>query len=40
VDRCAEENPPLLAVGESHFAACWEWETVAKAAEQKDGAAA
>ncbi len=40
VERCAQENPPLLAVGESHMAACWEWEHVAKAAEQKDGAAA
>jgi oligopeptide transport system ATP-binding protein len=40
VERCMEENPPLLAVGESHMAACWEWETVAKASEQKDGAAA
>ena len=41
VDRCATENPPLLAVGESHYAACWEWETVAKAwRAQKDGEAA
>jgi oligopeptide/dipeptide ABC transporter ATP-binding protein len=41
VERCEQENPPLLAVGESHTAACWEWETVAKAWQgQKDGAAA
>ena len=32
VDRCKEENPPLIAVAEAHSAACWEWERVAKAA--------
>ncbi len=23
VDRCAEEHPPLMPMGERHFAACW-----------------
>ncbi len=23
IDRCAEENPPLMLVGEKHWAACW-----------------
>ncbi|MDO8614926.1 MAG: ABC transporter ATP-binding protein [Dehalococcoidia bacterium] len=31
VERCKEENPPLMAVGEGHTAACWEWERVTKA---------
>jgi len=30
VERCQEENPPLLAVGDAHYSACWEWEGVAK----------
>ena len=30
VDRCKEENPPLMAVAENHSAACWQWEEVAK----------
>jgi oligopeptide/dipeptide ABC transporter ATP-binding protein len=30
VQRCEEENPPLIAVGSEHSAACWEWERVAK----------
>ena len=30
VERCKEENPPLLGVGDEHSAACWEWETVGK----------
>jgi len=30
VDRCAAENPPLMPVGEAHYAACWQWEEVAK----------
>ena len=30
VDRCLEEAPPLLMVGERHFSACWEWERVGK----------
>ncbi len=29
VERCAEENPPLISVGEGHMGACWEWERVA-----------
>jgi oligopeptide/dipeptide ABC transporter ATP-binding protein len=32
VERCKEENPPLIAVAEAHSSACWEWERVAKAA--------
>ena len=32
VDRCAEEVPPLLPVGNNHSSACWEWERVAQAA--------
>jgi oligopeptide/dipeptide ABC transporter ATP-binding protein len=32
VDRCKEENPPLITVAEAHQAACWEWERVAQAA--------
>ncbi len=31
VDRCAEEIPPLLPVGNNHTSACWEWERVAQA---------
>ncbi len=34
VERCAEENPPLIAVGDEHSAACWEWERVVKAAKE------
>ena len=30
VERCAEEPPPLLPVGEKHTAACWEWKKVAQ----------
>ena len=39
VDRCAAENPPLLAVGDNHTAACWEWEAVAKIPLKDDAAA-
>jgi len=39
VDRCAEENPPLMAVGDGHSAACWEWERVSKAAKSSEEAA-
>ncbi|HSM58329.1 MAG TPA: ABC transporter ATP-binding protein [Candidatus Sulfomarinibacteraceae bacterium] len=28
VDKCWEENPPLLATGRDQLSACWEWETV------------
>jgi oligopeptide/dipeptide ABC transporter ATP-binding protein len=31
VDRCAEDVPPLLPVGNNHASACWEWERVAAA---------
>jgi oligopeptide transport system ATP-binding protein len=40
IERCASEYPPLLAVGDAHAAACWEWEAVAKAAVKKGDAAA
>jgi oligopeptide/dipeptide ABC transporter ATP-binding protein len=30
VDRCKEENPPLMAVAENHSAACWQWEEVVR----------
>ena len=32
VDRCAEETPPLVTVGEDHLAACWESDKVALSA--------
>ena len=32
VEKCLEENPPLLMVGERHFAACWEWQNVTREA--------
>ena len=32
VDRCKEENPPLMAVATDHASACWEWETLDRAA--------
>ena len=32
VERCKEEVPPLLDVRPEHVAACWEWESVSKAA--------
>ena len=28
VDKCWEENPPLLSTGRDQLSACWEWETV------------
>jgi oligopeptide transport system ATP-binding protein len=28
VDRCREENPPLISTGRNQQSACWEWETV------------
>jgi oligopeptide/dipeptide ABC transporter ATP-binding protein len=28
VDKCLEESPPLLMVGERHFSACWEWSNL------------
>jgi oligopeptide transport system ATP-binding protein len=31
-DRCKEELPPLVQVGDKHHAACWEWKNVAAAA--------
>ncbi len=32
VERCKEENPPLVSVAQDHYSACWEWERVAKVA--------
>ncbi|MGH2535879.1 MAG: ABC transporter ATP-binding protein [Candidatus Promineifilaceae bacterium] len=26
IDKCWQENPPLMAVGPNHYAACWRWE--------------
>lgn len=26
IERCAQEVPPLLQVGDGHLSACWEWE--------------
>jgi len=40
VDRCKEDNPPLLAVAEAHHSACWEWERVARAAKSPEPAPA
>jgi oligopeptide/dipeptide ABC transporter ATP-binding protein len=34
VDRCKTENPPLIAVGNAHSAACWEWERVGKESQE------
>jgi oligopeptide transport system ATP-binding protein len=31
IDKCREENPPLMATGPNHYAACWRWEEVAYA---------
>ncbi len=30
VEKCLDEYPPLMMVGEAHFAACWEWERVSR----------
>jgi oligopeptide/dipeptide ABC transporter ATP-binding protein len=30
VDKCLEEAPPLMLVGERHFSACWEAERVGR----------
>jgi oligopeptide/dipeptide ABC transporter ATP-binding protein len=40
VDRCKEENPPLMPVAENHSAACWQWEEVARSRPQKAADAA
>jgi oligopeptide transport system ATP-binding protein len=34
VDRCKEEDPPLVSVGAEHWSACWEWERVSKDADE------
>ena len=28
IDKCREENPPLMATGRDQASACWRWETV------------
>jgi oligopeptide transport system ATP-binding protein len=28
VDKCREENPPLMSTGRKQESACWQWETV------------
>ena len=28
VDKCLEEDPPLMMVAERHFSACWEWQNL------------
>jgi oligopeptide transport system ATP-binding protein len=28
IDKCWEENPPLLLTAPNHTAACWRWEDV------------
>jgi oligopeptide transport system ATP-binding protein len=28
IDKCREENPPLMAVGPNHYSACWRWEEI------------
>jgi oligopeptide transport system ATP-binding protein len=30
VEKCLDESPPLLMVGERHFSACWEWSNLTK----------
>lgn len=30
VDKCLEERPPLMMVGENHLSACWEWNSLDK----------
>ena len=30
IDKCWEENPPLMQVASNHVAACWRWEEVQK----------
>jgi peptide/nickel transport system ATP-binding protein len=32
IDRCQEENPPLVTISPDHHTACWQWETVREAA--------
>ena len=32
VDRCQQEEPPLLPVADKHYSACWEWQKAGQAA--------
>ncbi len=40
VDKCVEEDPPLLMVGERHFSACWEWQNLSGERDRTDVATA
>jgi len=33
IDKCWEENPPLLQVSQDHLSACWRWEEVQRHSE-------
>ena len=39
VERCTQENPPLISVAAEHMAACWEWEKVSKTKDDASQAA-
>jgi peptide/nickel transport system ATP-binding protein len=28
IDRCLDENPPMVAVAPDHYSACWQWQEV------------
>ena len=34
IDRCQEENPPVVTIAPDHYAACWEWQTVREKAKK------
>jgi oligopeptide transport system ATP-binding protein len=38
IDKCTEEEPPLLPVGDRHFSACWVQPTVATPVASTNGA--
>jgi oligopeptide transport system ATP-binding protein len=31
IEKCWQENPPLMAMAPNHYAACWRWEEVREA---------
>jgi hypothetical protein len=35
VDKCLDEEPPLMLVAERHFSACWEWQNVTQEKEKE-----
>ena len=37
IDRCWEENPPLVPIASDHYSACWKWEEVRNEAIQTGG---